>query len=333
MEKKKSHNNAIQFLRFLFALFICFGHTLTVTALANYAEYKSLSIHINGSFLAVQYFFILSGFFLIPSLKKNVEDFVKLRIIRLWPAMAFSILVMLLLKPLHIYYTTFHSSDFATLLFLQGTGLSQECGLNGCAWFVCVLFFVSTIYFILMKMVKTNWIMLCIVALVTLVTGSLFISSMSISIRDIIYSFISVMMLWGFYGIGLGILSAKLNEKLTAVVRLSDFETASVQSKIICSVLEFAALAYICYFSLIDCGIPYPYNPLLPTVLFIILLLLFVNKAGILSARLLNSSICNRLGNISYNISYYLYIMQHLIFTINYIYCNTRTPPGGGGLL
>ena len=321
IKKTNNYNYSIQFLRFIFAIFLCLAHTVTVTALANYEQYTKIAPHVFGSFLAVAYFFIMSGFFLTFALKKNVEDFVVSRIIRLWPVLAFSILAMALFGPLHIEHTILRSEDIATLLFLQGTGISQEGNLNGVAWFTCILFWTSLIYFILLKILKKDLLIAIVVSLITILTGTLFILNFSLPIRDIIFGFVSIMMLYGLFCIGIGILASLFNKNiLQKYINNISYDKSPGYLKIIFSILEFSILAYLCFFSLIKCNIfPYPANPILPILLFTILMLLFINKIGILSARILNNKLSSFLGNKSYSI----YMMQTIVFVI----INKMPPP------
>ena len=46
----RENNYSIQFLRFIFAIVMCFGHALAVTMLAAYSQYDVLKYSIKGCF-------------------------------------------------------------------------------------------------------------------------------------------------------------------------------------------------------------------------------------------------------------------------------------------
>lgn len=313
---KKEHNYSIQFLRFLFTMLICYGHLLTVTSLAGFQEYSKYTHYINGCWIAVPFFFIMSGFFLSHSIKKNVEIFVQDRIIRLWPVMAFSIFLFAIFKYFDIFGVGLNSKDFATLLFLQGTGISQTANINGVVWYVCVLFWTSLIYLIYLKIVKRKWLQILSISLIVFVTGYLYVKYMFLPIRDIVFNFVSIMMLDGFSFVGFGILLHYFNEFLNKCLEHKlHFKAAPLILKCIYSFLEIAIFGIICVFTMYNSEImPYPLNPVLISILFGILFILFVNKSGVLSSFIFNCKYLDFLGNASYSI----YVMQITTFAVIY---------------
>ena len=46
IKKTNNYNYSIQFLRFIFAIFLCLAHTVTVKALANYEQYTKIAPHV-----------------------------------------------------------------------------------------------------------------------------------------------------------------------------------------------------------------------------------------------------------------------------------------------
>ena len=82
----------VDFLRFVFAVCIFVFHYYRPYRLAGLGgEFKALINITSSGYVAVQYFFIIAGFFLVYTLNKNLSviDFIKKKIIRLWPLIAF----------------------------------------------------------------------------------------------------------------------------------------------------------------------------------------------------------------------------------------------------
>ncbi len=301
----KEKNYSIQFLRFLLAIIICYGHFLWVTPYQNVEMYANLKAHCANSFFAVEYFFIISGYFLFFS-SRTIKDFVKQKIIRIWPLLAFSILVGICIG------MKAKSCDLATLFFLQGTGISQKGGLNGPAWFVCVLFWVSLIYHIVLKnmtnKIKRNIFFLS----VFLVSFFLLIKNLFIFPRAIMFGFLSIMMVRGFACIALGVLCAILNKEIL-IPKLSkklSFDSCNNFFKILNSTIEILLFSVVMYYCFSIKTFGYPYDQILVIFVFCALVLSFVNKSGVLSARILNNKFVNFLGEISFPI----YLMQYIVF-------------------
>lgn len=319
---EKEHNYSIQFLRFLFTMFICYGHLPTVTMLSNIEEYSKLAHYISGCFIAVPFFFIMSGFFLPCSLRKNVETFVQCRILRLWPVMAFSIAIYGVLKLSNLPVNGLNSLDLATILFLQCTGVSQEGNANGVVWFVCVLFWTSLIYFLYLKIIKQKSLQIIFLIIFVLITGFIYVKYMPYkSVRDVVYDFMSIGMLCGLVYVGFGVLLYYLNNNLNKLFgKYLNFKTTLLPLKIIYSVIAISIFAIICVFSLYSSSfMPYPLNPVLISLLFGILFLLFINKSDILSYIIFNHKLFDFLGNTSYSV----YVMQSTIFVFIYYFCIT----------
>ena len=149
------HN--IEFLRILFTFCIFACHALTSF------------YHANNGFFAVEFFFILSGFFLYYTIdnQKNVQTFMLKKIIRFLPLMLFGQVVCDLIS-LKFRFQNYISLAF----FLPSTGLTD---LNyhsvGGVWYVCVLLWISVFYFYLIKTqpLKTVNLLIGIVTFVSLI--------------------------------------------------------------------------------------------------------------------------------------------------------------------
>ena len=129
----------VEFLRifFTFCIFAC--HALNVL----YSHGN------NKGYLAVEFFFILSGFFLYYTIdrQKNLSDFAIKKIIRFLPLMLFGEIMCQMITH------TFSFQNYISLIFfLPSTGLANsEYFCLGVAWYMGVLFWVSVFYFYLIK--------------------------------------------------------------------------------------------------------------------------------------------------------------------------------------
>ena len=146
--KKLEKIKNIEFLRFIFAIMIVYGHIIYLCVhvyhlYEDFPLYAKLWSSLGDAFLCVEYFFIIAGFFLFLK-KKNKQDttleFSVNKFVRLWPLLAFSIIVFLLLALFHI--RDFYSYGNVINLFLMYSVLiGQKIQVNnGCSWFICSFF-------------------------------------------------------------------------------------------------------------------------------------------------------------------------------------------------
>lgn len=126
----------IEFLRVVFTLEIVVHHTM-----------KSLGVD-NRGWLGVEFFFILSGFFLAYSCNKNCSmlDFIHKKIVRFIPLIVAGSLLNILYQQ-NINVSRFLSAVF----FLPGTGLVSRHSDLGPAWYLAVLFWGLIFYFYVIK--------------------------------------------------------------------------------------------------------------------------------------------------------------------------------------
>ena len=126
----------IEFLRLVFTLIIVLHHT-----------FKSLGIA-NRGWYGVEFFFMLSGFFLVYTFNNNclTLDFIRKKIVRFVPLIVVGSFLNIL------YHQDISISKFlSAIFFMPGTGLFPEHSYLGPAWYLSVLFWVSILYFYIMK--------------------------------------------------------------------------------------------------------------------------------------------------------------------------------------
>ena len=137
MEKR---NYTIDFFRMIFMIVICIHHFQTAINMSNK--------YICSGFLCVEFFFILSGFFLYKSFKKNTNqngiEYTIKRVKKLYPLYLYSFLVLFIMtvskslieKKLNIVDYIFKA--ISELLLIQNTG-SFNGGLNYPMWYLSTL--------------------------------------------------------------------------------------------------------------------------------------------------------------------------------------------------
>ncbi len=311
----KEKNYSIQFLRFLFVLAICLGHLLWVTYCATIEGQSLLKFVCRNCFIANEFFFIVSGYFLYFS-AKPVEAFVKERLIRLWPMLAFSIGACGLLRTFHISGQSLNFSDLATLFLLQGTGVSQTPGVNGPAWFICVLFWCSIIFYIMLRIIKRKTTKIITLLLIFIPSFWGFIMNLSVDSRGFVCTFISILMLKGLSLVALGIMLGAANEYLNKsnISKFLNYDKINSTLKVLYSIIEFTLAFVIIRYLFFYTKLPHcnELDVVLVIVAFVMMFLMFSNKAGVLSAKILNHKFMDFLGSKAYAI----FIMQNFVFLL-----------------
>lgn len=128
----------IEFLRIIFTLAIVYHH------IGDTLGYWS------QAWLSVEFFFILSGFFLLFRLYPgDTAAFIKQKLIRFWPLLLFGSLICCLFEK-EVSLNTVLSE----VLFLSGSGFYWQHGYNPPSWYVCTLFWILLFYFYLIKTQK-----------------------------------------------------------------------------------------------------------------------------------------------------------------------------------
>lgn len=148
----------IEFLRFLLASFILLFHLFNAKSYLfgyfpenSFYAFMKQHIGIVGDH-CVDFFFVISGFFLIFGFKKEISllDFFKKKIARLYPVLVLMLLFCIGLSLLKIIKMDFYST-ILEMLFVSNIGLTLKHGNISGSWFVSALVFVSCFYFYLYK--------------------------------------------------------------------------------------------------------------------------------------------------------------------------------------
>lgn len=145
----QNKNHAIEWYRYFFSCFICALH---------FKEYKGADYPFGGAYLGVEFFFIVSGFFLMKTISEApVADigsatvaFWKKRVYRLYPhyILSWSILAAYCILVRHsvtIKDLLIHYVDEVLMLQMAGAGKH----LNAALWYISALLLVSVVIFFL----------------------------------------------------------------------------------------------------------------------------------------------------------------------------------------
>ena len=265
---------------------------------AIYLELKNISG--NSSF--VEMFFIMAGFFLYNTYKNKPDltlgEFAVNKIIRLWPVMVFEVIVIAL------FISSFKTSNIFDILFLKCVGISSQY--KGITWYISPLFWITIFYFSLLKNFNNKKLNIVIVVMVYF---SYVININHGYSRETIYYGLNLAVLRAISGIGLGYLVGQAFNKYGFILTQKTNKIhKKIAKTIFFSFIEGSALAFIIYFSLF-CN--KHYNKFIFVIAFIVLLICFLVKQGVIS-KLMDNNISTFLGRFSYS----TYVMQQFSFNI-----------------
>ena len=215
MNTPKKGNNSISFWRIIFTLLIIMLH-------CGFTQ---------GGYIAVEFFFLVSGFLLAKGYygdkHTSLKQYIKKRIQRLYPMYFVTAMVFLVFFSI----LDFASRDFSVRLFfidliektatnwksvlmLQLFG-SGPIDINAPAWYVAALFWVALLYFILMKLLpkKAFVVFTAVTSGAVLICCFIFIGHLDLWEEKTL--FISQGVFRAYAEIGLGILIYVIKEKLS----------------------------------------------------------------------------------------------------------------------
>ncbi|MBQ8847544.1 MAG: acyltransferase [Candidatus Gastranaerophilales bacterium] len=298
----------IEFLRFLFILVIIACHIKQgVTNAFNIEIYQNFNNFIRFSWLPVDFFFIIAGFFMFlkTDFSVNFISFAKNKFIRLMPTvlgvLGIIFILSLFIKPLN----WIHHENLFTILNLQNVGLTTKNGNIPPSWFVSTLFWVMCFYFYLYKCVKREYFNL-ITASMVFICYSIFLHvPSSWNIANYFY-FINMGVVRGLAGIGAGYFLCILYQNYKEKIKNAKLTLPKTLLITGIELYVFINLFYYLCFS----DTKYK-NMLFFILLFIILFILFICKKGFFS-KLLENNFSVLLGKYTYSIFLIHYLIKDL---------------------
>lgn len=303
--------NNIEAIRFLFAVIIVYFHILHAYIMKQAGEgqiYQTLADLSSNAGIAVECFYILSGFFLFHSCKKkpdlSVKEFAYGKVARLLPVFFASELIGVVF---------FKKSPYEMLInvsFLQCIGITDQW--KSINWYLSPLFWTLIFYFVLLKCFKNDKRKPnIIIGLITYFSYVILLNNGGFS-REMIFGFLSGGALRALAGIGLGYLIAVCVESIKEMPSVKGFKPNKKQNALITVIISVFELAF--FISLI---IDFLYkklaydNQFIVVILFSGLLLCMLTQKGILS-RICNNKFFGGLGKYAYSI----YVVQRISFYI-----------------
>ena len=274
------YNYFIDIIKFLSVFPILIRHMfydfITKTQKGN-ESILNIANHLGNGAFCVDIFFVISGFLLFESYKKNTDlsvfDFVKKRLLRLAPLYILSLTFVYIFN-LNYFDTKFiHFNDYIyQIFFAQSTGLNVPGDMfNPYAWYVCVLFWCSVFLYLLFRAFdrKKLELFLFIMAFVfyTIISQHNIVSAH----REIYYSLINGGILRALAGMSIGVIISNCNLKKENNSNLFSFVFFSL-----CEIILFVVLySKIFYY--------HQENYMLLLINFVVLFILLIKQKGILS--------------------------------------------------
>lgn len=286
----------IDFLRFLGVIIIAYFHMISC-GLSNFTECSPIinNIKVNASwgFFWVEFFFILSGFFLFKYTNFNIKFstfFIK-KITRLLPPIIFAFLLFNVFSWFNLVNYQKHINIYV-LLFLNNIGITsqQTMGNFHPLWFISSLFWVFMFYFYLKNLITEKWFNF-LIAIITFFSY-VFITNTSWHPPVISLDFVNAGMLRAFGGIGLGYFLAMLYNN--TFIKIS-----SVWSKLIITGIEFYFLFFVIQNTIFH-RLNFPNITFFVIHFFCLIYLFLINKGYI--SNLFNNNFSVLLGRYSYSI-------------------------------
>ncbi len=295
---KLKYLNNIGFFRIVFSLVIVYGHIIDHFLIPQFGRqlfFCNLIKPINFTYgYLCDAFFIISGFFMFFSYKKNsnFDSIVLTKIARLWPVLYFSLLCAFILSLFDLmHFRTF--SNFIALFCLNvPIGISSN---NLSAWYVDVLFWGYILYYSLFKLLDQRK-SFYVTTLITFFCYSYLFTNLSSKLPC------SHFMIRGIAGMGLGY--------LTAIFYISHENLINKKNNTqpLYSILELVALSLLTK-TTITKGTDSAF--LIVLICFYFLFLDFLFKKGILSY-IFDSHIVSFLSKYCFS----LFLMQDMVFPV-----------------
>lgn len=301
----------IDFLRFIFILIICCCHLqFGVTNLffnGKIPLYDTLQKCFTYSWLPVEFFFIISGFFMFlkTDFSQSFISFAAHKLIRFMPLIWFICglwFVISLFVPIGF---SFQENIFA-LLNIQNVGVTFQSGNFASSWFVSSLFWTMCFYFYLFKITPQKWFNLIVACLIFL-CYPLWLRNIGIHNRlENIASLFNIGLARALAGLGVGYFIAEIYKN--SYDKIISFKPNTIQ-KILFTLFEIILLSSLIYNT---CMHYMKYNNCFILVInFIALFILFLIKKGYLS-QILDNNVSTFLGNNTFAI----FLTHNLVISV-----------------
>lgn len=274
----------IEALRFLFSIsIVCCHFTHGIVNIFDISLYKTLMNNFHWASLPVDFFFIISGFFLFltTNFNQNFMDFAKKKLIRFMPTILF-VLILYFVFSLFTPLSFARHENIFTILNIQNVGLTFKNGNVPASWFVSSLFWTLCFYFYLYKCVD-NKIFNLITACIVFFCYSLWIHTEGINYLNVAYVF-NRGMIRAFAGVGTGYFLLMIYKDNIEKIKA---KSINLWQKLCITVLECYLFGFIFYYL---CFHKSAYNnKMIMIIAFIGLFSLFIIKKGYLSKLLENN--------------------------------------------
>ena len=287
------HYFNINFLRFVSAIGLVIFHLLHYNLPNGFQDYyKVLEQSTSSTYLLVDLFLIISGFFLFKTSTKNTNIFkyIKNRFIRIYPVFLFYNIIMLVMKWEPAFFTK------TNIFLLECMHNSFTC--EGILWFITPFIWSCILLYIILKLTKQFskyiiWplMILCYITMID-VSGGYF------NMFAYITPFINFATLRVISGLCIGILLGIHQDKIKKF-DLTTIQSSIIETIVIC--LLFTNLFITKIFI----------NDLYTICLFTVLVYTFTTKKSYIS-NLINKPFFGYFGRYAYSI----YIMQQISFII-----------------
>lgn len=311
----------IEFLRFAFVFVLVYFHLVQLFVSQSIEAYLPLGTLSQNAYILVEFFFILSGFFLYFDIRKyNDTSFYAIKkFLRLWFVPAFVVILSIVSAPFMKYIVVNYANSLLNILLLNNIGFTNSVSNYIHTWYICVLFWVSLFYFCLFKLFDREKVIFFISVMVYLSYVAVFQASKGNfgNPETIIYGLLTVGMLRGIAGLGVGLVMGIIYEKYM-INRTDNNKKTNVFYYIIFSIAEIIilfVLGNLLVFKVFQMNNDFIFVPL-----FVALIGLFLVKKGIVS-KLLENKVSDFLGKFSYSVFVmqgYLIILFYTIFNADF---------------
>lgn len=299
----------VEILRFLFTLVVVACH-LQLGVIDKFYDqiplYDKMHDSITYSSVSVEFFFIISGFFLFTAsnLEQTFIQFAKNKLIRFLPIIWFSLLLHFICSLFLPLQFSFFENIF-TVLNIQNVGFTFKNGDIPASWYISSLFWGMSFYFYLNKCVTKN--------IFNFITACIVFFSYSFWLHTIIvpnYQNVAIVFNIGIgralAGLGLGyFVSMWFKENILNNAKVS----TSKLKMVLCSLLEVYFFCSLFYYSCFHN--PNYDNPMIFIIYFVCLFMLFLQRKGLLS-KVLENNFSELLGKYSFSI----FITHQLIINL-----------------